>query len=90
MEQDPPVLAAFVRAIGLRQGDVQKMSLAGPSGQTLAEKIDEPLRNDRAEQFVLVGRRRPPSGWPSGVYEATYQVERAGAIALQTRFSHRF
>ena len=90
LDQDPPVLAAFVRAIGLKRDDVQKFTLQGPNGEILAQHTDKPLASDKAEQFLLVGRRRPASGWPPGLYTAIYVVERGGMIALQSKFSHQF
>ncbi len=89
-DADPPVLAAFVRAIGLKKDDVQKMSLTAPNGETLAAQTVKPLEADKAEQFLLIGRKRPPAGWPPGIYTARYTVERGDAVVLTTAFGHRF
>jgi hypothetical protein len=88
-DADPPVLAAFVRAIGLKKDDVQKMSLAAPNGEILAAQTAKPLEADKAEQLLLIGRKRPPAGWPPGTYTARYTVERGDAVVLMTAFGHR-
>jgi murein DD-endopeptidase MepM/ murein hydrolase activator NlpD len=90
LDEDPPALAAFVRAIGLKKDDVQTLSLTGPDGQTIATQTAKPLESDKAEQFLLVGRKRPPNGWPPGAYTAHYKIERGNAVALTTAFSHQF
>jgi murein DD-endopeptidase MepM/ murein hydrolase activator NlpD len=89
LDEDAPVLAAYVRAIGLKKDDVQTMSLTGPNGETLAAETVKPLDSDKAEQFLLIGRKRPPAGWPRGTYTAHYTVERGDAVVLTTAFSHQ-
>ena len=86
---DPPVIAAFVRASGWK-GDVQRLSLAGPNGATIAPQTSKPLDNDRTEQFVLVGRKGPPADWPRDTDAAHYRFERGNQVALTTTFTHQF
>ena len=78
---------AFVRAIGLRARDVQRLTLADPAGTVIAETRADPLDRDKAQWMVFSGVRRPSSGWRPGSYTARYTVERAGATALDHRFS---
>ena len=76
-------LVAFVQAIGLEEGDRQRLVLTGPDGTTLADSTPPPLDHDKAQQMLFVGRGRAPSGgWPAGEYRATYQVTRSGRIVL--------
>jgi murein DD-endopeptidase MepM/ murein hydrolase activator NlpD len=87
--EDPTVLAPFVRVMGLKRNDVQTLSLNGPNGETLAAHTAPPSEGDRAQQFMLIGRKRPPAGWPPGTYTAYYKVERNGQVVVQTQFSHQ-
>jgi hypothetical protein len=82
-----PVLVAYVRAIGLMAGDVQVISLTAPDGKVLAQTTSAPLSRDQAQRLLFIGGRRPPSGWPSGSYQALYRVQQKGETVLERRFS---
>jgi hypothetical protein len=84
-----PALVAYVRAIALLPGDVVELQLKGPDGVVLAQARREPLARWRAQDLVFVGKRRPPGGWPAGVYTADYRVLRQGKTALNRRFQLR-
>jgi murein DD-endopeptidase MepM/ murein hydrolase activator NlpD len=84
---DAPAVVAFVRAIGLRQGDVQRLALMAPDGRTLAEGNPKPLERARAQEMLFVGLRRPPAGWTRGRYTARYEVIRGGETALAETFA---
>jgi hypothetical protein len=84
-----PALVAYVRAIGLKAGDVQSLSLRGPDGAVVAEQTPEPLPRDQAQRMMFVGRKAPPGGWKAGVYNAHYAVRRDGAVVLERRFELR-
>lgn len=79
---DAPVLAAYVRAINLEGGDVQELTLRGPDGAILATSTLPPLDRAKAQYMMFVGKKRPPEGWPGGVYVASYRVLRNGQAAL--------
>jgi len=81
-----PWLVAYVRAIGLKSGDVESLALINPQGVVLAEKEQTPLLRDRAQQIRYVGRRLRLHEWPSGTYVALYTVKREG-VPL---YSHKF
>jgi hypothetical protein len=85
-DSNADVLVAFVRAIGLRAGDVQKLQLTAPDGQTLAEKTAEPLPRHRAEQLMFIGRKRPQDGWKRGLYKGRYTILREGKAVLERAF----
>jgi murein DD-endopeptidase MepM/ murein hydrolase activator NlpD len=83
-------LVAFVRAIGLKAGDVQRLSLVGPDKQIIADNTEKPLDRDKAQILLFTGKKRPPGGWPAGRYQATYNVSRNGQIELERLFVHSF
>ena len=78
---DSPAVLAFVRAITLRRGDVQRLVLSGPGG-VLLDRSEPPLPSNKDQVFVGIGRRRPAAGWPPGAYEAVYTVERDGRVVI--------
>ncbi len=82
-----PALIAFVRAIGLKGGDVQILTLRGPDGQTIATSETPAVPRDRAQQLLAIGKRRAANEWPRGTYEAEYDVRRDGAPFFSRRFS---
>lgn len=84
--KDARAIVAYARAIGLRQNDVQDLEIVGPDGKMLVEHSADPLDNDKAQVFQLVGRRRPDQGWASGIYTATYRVKRDGEIITERTF----
>ncbi len=82
-----PVLIAYVRAIGLKAGDVQSMSITAPGGQVLAQTPSAPVPRDQAQRLLFVGKPRPATGWPKGDYQAVYRVQQNGQTVLERRFS---
>ena len=80
-------LVAWVRAIGLDAGDVQSLVLRTPDGRILSESRAAPLAKPRAQSLVFVGKKRPPEGWPSGTYVATFSILRGGKAVLEQSFS---
>lgn len=84
---DGPALVAYVRAIGLKSGDVQSLNVTGPGGETIADNLADPLPRDQAQRLLFAGKRRPPSGWTPGTYTAVYIVRREGSVVLQRRFT---
>lgn len=83
---DSPNLIAFVRAIGLRKGDVQILTLRGPGGAALASVQVPPLDSNKAQWLQFVGKKRTTDAWLRGAYEAQYEVKRDGVSALIRRF----
>lgn len=82
-----PALVAYVRAIGLEAGDVQHLKVTGPDGALLAESRIAPLEGPKAQYLLYAGRRTPAAGWPPGLYQGQYWVERGGRRALEREFS---
>jgi hypothetical protein len=88
-DTDSEVLVGYVRAIGLRRGDVQRLSIVDPDGKPLATYATGPLERDMAQYTLMTGRKRPADGWLRGSYRATYQVERNGALIIERTFDLR-
>lgn len=87
LTENTPVLAAVVRAGGLRAGDVAEMTLSAPDGQVLASKRFEPLANRMAQHMAMIGRKRPADGWERGRYVALYRLMRKDNLVAEKQFS---
>ena len=79
---DAEALVFFIRAIGLKGGDVQTLALVAPDGTVIAEQTAEPLDRDKAQWMIFTGRKRRGDAWPSGEYRGRYTVARNGATVL--------
>ena len=79
-------LVAYIRAINLKAGDIQQMTLTSPKGEQLAAASEQPLDRSKAQYMMFVGRKAPGGGWPAGEYRADYTVERGGKIVLRRSF----
>ena len=76
-------MVAFVRIIGLKSGDLQRLVLSSPSGKVIAENSTAPVDHNKAQAFLFTGRKRPANGWDLGTYKAEYTVEHAGQVVLR-------
>jgi len=79
-------LVAYVRAVGLKAGDVQSLTLKAPDGSTAFQTTAEPLPRNQAQRLLYGGRRRPAQGWGKGRYRATYTVSAGGKVVLSRSF----
>ena len=79
---EAPYLVAYGRGIGLEAGDVIALSITAPDGKVLVQHSLPPLEGPKAQHIALIGKKRPPSGWPPGVYKASYSVIRKGKTAV--------
>jgi hypothetical protein len=86
LRDDAPTLVAFVRAIGLKAGDVQRLSFRGPDRGVMADHSAPPLQGNKAQTLLFVGARRPPAGWTRGSYVAEYTVGQANGPSLAWSF----
>ncbi|MEZ0168904.1 M23 family metallopeptidase [Microvirga sp. TS319] len=90
-EQSPPAttspaLVAYVRAIGLKGGDVQSLTLFDTDGKPLARNTAPPLDRDKAQWMMFAGVKQPAGGFRPGLYRAIYRVERDGKPAIEQAF----
>jgi murein DD-endopeptidase MepM/ murein hydrolase activator NlpD len=76
-------LVFYARAIGLSAGDMQKLTILGPSGQTVVESIIPPLDRPKAQYFAFAGDRNGGRPWAGGTYRGRYEVLRGGAVVLR-------
>jgi hypothetical protein len=79
-------LVAYVRVIGLRQGDQQIVTIRGPDGVIHSEYKAPVLDRDKAQYFVASGRKRKAAAWMPGGYTAEYTVARSDGIVLRKTF----
>lgn len=84
-----PLMVAYVRALHLRQGDIQRVVIKAPDGQTLVDSKAAPLDHDKAQAMVFAGKKRGDADWPAGAYAATYTVRRSGRTVMTKTFSIR-
>ena len=82
-----PALVAFVQAIGLQGGDLQRLAIRAPDGSRIADNRAAPLDRDKAQWLIFVGKKRPAAGWPAGRYSAHYVVIRGGRAVIEKRFA---
>ncbi len=81
-----PALVAYVRAIGLRGGDVQTLTLFDSDGKPVAQNKAPPLDRDKAQWMMFSGVKQPEGGFKAGLYRAIYRVERDGKPAIEQAF----
>lgn len=81
-----PVLIAYARAINLRPGDVQELTILGPDGAKVASGGQQPLDRAKAQYMSFVGKRASAGSWKPGVYTGRYIVRRGGQIVLDRTF----
>jgi murein DD-endopeptidase MepM/ murein hydrolase activator NlpD len=86
---DAPAIVAYVRTIGLKGGDVQRLVVQAPGGAILADSTAPALDRDKAQTLQFAGRKaRAP--WPRGTYRAHYTVTRKGKVVLEHKFELTF
>jgi hypothetical protein len=82
-----PALVAFVRAIGLKGGDLQALRLVDPDGKVVAENKPAALDRDKAQWMLFSGVKSPQGGFRPGLYRAIYTVMREGKPAIEQAFA---
>jgi Peptidase family M23 len=80
-------IVAYVRSIGLKAADVQELVVRAPDGSILLDHRADPLVRNEAQSLLFAGKKRPPGGWPAGVYRGSYRVMAQGAPVLERSFS---
>ena len=83
------ILVAYIRAIGLEEGDQQTLRVVDPRGNVFAEYTPPALDHDKAQYLMSAGRKLRENRWPGGTYVATYSVVRKGAEVLHKTFDAR-
>jgi hypothetical protein len=80
-------LVAYVRAIGAKAGDIQRLAITGPDGRIVAESRAKPIDREKAQVMVFVGKKPPAGGWPQGIYRAMYTITAGGNVVLERAFT---
>lgn len=81
------MLIAYVRAINLQGGDIQKLVIKTPDGALLTEAAQPGLDRAKAQFMFFTGKRTPAGGWRPGAYSATYSVQRNGKDVITQSFA---
>jgi hypothetical protein len=90
LSEDAAVLSAYVRAVGLRTGDVQRLRINAPDHRPIADHTAQPIDRNKAQVMMFVGVRRPPTGWLAGRYVADYSVSHDGRMVAERQFAVEF
>ena len=80
-------LVAYVRVIGMKAGDTQKLQIAAPDGSILVAASAKPLDRDKAQAMMFVGKKPPAGGWPHGIYGATYTISHNNTVVFERSFT---
>jgi murein DD-endopeptidase MepM/ murein hydrolase activator NlpD len=84
-DANSPALIAYVRAINLRGGDRMEVTIRSPDGAVLVSGAQGPVDRNKAQYFMLVGKKRPAQGWAPGGYRAEARILRDGRpVATRT------
>jgi len=81
-----PALVAYIRAIGLKGGDVQILTLFDTDGKPMAQNRTPPLERNKAQSMLFTGIKQPAGGFRPGLYRALYRVVRDGKPAIEQAF----
>lgn len=73
-----PALVLFGLAYGSRAGDVLRLTIDGPSGTLLDQRVE--LTKPQAQFFRAAGKRLSSTAWPAGRYFGTVRLLRDGAM----------
>ncbi len=84
---DGAVLIAYVRLLGIKQGDVQTLEVRGPGGTMVARNQAAAATRDQPLRLLFTGARKPAAGWPKGRYTARYTVSASGKTVLTRDFA---
>ncbi len=78
---DWPALTAFIWAINLSSGDTVTVTLNGPGGVAAENAVT--LDRNKAQFLLFAGKKRPPGGWPAGIYHGSVTVTNGGEAKLK-------
>jgi murein DD-endopeptidase MepM/ murein hydrolase activator NlpD len=86
VDEDISVMVAFVRTIGLKVGDSQRLLIRAPDHLIIADHSVPALDRNKAQTLIFVGARRLPAGWMQGTYTASYMVTQELRVVLDRSF----
>lgn len=68
-------LVVWADIFGAQAGDLEQFLIAGPNGEVI-HKSETTLEKSNISWFTYFGKRRPPNGWVTGRYQASYRLSR--------------
>lgn len=74
-----PALVFWADSYTLQKSDVITLRLIGPDGGVVGQSrtvLDRP----KARQYSFVGKKRPPDGWPVGIYTGRIEILRGDVL----------
>lgn len=71
---DAPALVIWTYVFGTRAGDALLLSITGPEGNVITERIT--FEKPQAQAFRAVGRKLKTAGWPLGTYTGAARMMR--------------
>lgn len=78
MKPQSPALVFYGRAIGIEEGDVQRLVIEAPDGSMFAENEIHPVDRPKAQYFAFTGKKLSAARWPEGTWRGRYSVIRDG------------
>lgn len=81
-------LVAYVRALGLKAGDLERLRVSGPDGELVVDTTGSVVPRPQAQRMIFGGKRNRGQGWMNGRYTAIYSVEAEGRTVLEHRFAY--
>ena len=79
-EAEWPAMTAYMWAINLEPGDTIRVTFEGPEG--IFATTDVTLDRAKAQYMLFAGKKRPPGGWPKGLYRGNLEITNAGRQRL--------
>jgi hypothetical protein len=84
LPQDAEALVLWVEGMALHAGDRLSYRITAPDGSAFFD--DSRVETKRQARFFrYVGRRRPPTGWPTGVWRSEVTLSRDGVEPVSLR-----
>lgn len=74
--KDAPLVASWMQVQGVSKGDRYRMAILDPAGRVFVEQSDT-SKDDKINNFQLIGRKMPPGGFSPGHYRAEFRWTRA-------------
>lgn len=74
-----PALVFWADSYTLQKGDVITMRLISPDQNVIGQSKTEVDRT-QARRYGFVGKKRPPGGWPVGIYTGRIEIQRGDGL----------
>lgn len=78
LPKNAPAVVVFGYAFGTQKGDEMHLTLKGPNGMIVDQKVL--IEKQQAQMFRAVGKRLNGASWPTGIYSGSAALLRNGKI----------